>query len=56
MGTYKIIRNGNEIQIPRLNRKPIITVLTTNDLSLRFNNVRVASTGHHDDQEDNYVR
>ena len=56
LGAYKIIRNGNEIQIPRLNRKPIITVLTTHDLSLRFNNVRVASTGHHDDLEDNYVR
>jgi len=56
LGAYKIIRNGNEIQVPRLNRKPIITVLSTHDLSLRFNNIRVASTGHHDDLEDNYVR
>ena len=56
LNSYKIIRNGNEIQTPRLNRKPIITVLTARHLSLRFNNVWFATTGEHDDLEDNYVR
>jgi len=56
LGRNKIIRDGNEIQIPRLNRKPIITVLTIRGLSLRFNDVRLATTGNHDDLEDNYVR
>ena len=56
LGRYKIIRDGNEIQIPRLNRKPIITVLTIRGLSLRFNDVRLATVGNHNDLEDNYVR
>ena len=56
LGRNKIIRDGNEIQIPRLNRKPIITVLTIRGLSLRFNDVRLATTGNHEHLEDNYVR
>ena len=54
---YKIIRNGAEIQIPRINQKPVITVLTARDLTLRFHKLWViTSTGAYDDVEDNYVR
>ena len=56
LGAYKIIRNGNEIQIPRINRKPLITVLEAHNLSLRFQKIWAGSTGGYIDLEDNYVR
>ncbi|GAA4023907.1 hypothetical protein GCM10022409_04750 [Hymenobacter glaciei] len=57
LGAYKISRNGNEIQIPKLQRTPIITELTNHSLSLRFQKTFViGSTGAYEDLEDNYVR
>ena len=57
LGSYKIIRKGNEIQIPRINKNPVISVLTEHALSLRFlKTFVIGSTGSYEDLEDNYVR